>query len=728
MERFVFLFMCIFLTTGAYVQSVDKQTEKETVVDSLANDFVLEELTVKGRRPTVRHTAEGIIVSVGNSEYLKSRSLDQILSISPGVSITDDGRLSINGIEGVTIMVNNKALRLSGSNLMAYLQGITGEELKELVIMPFATAKYDAEGNGGVLCINTKKKKDNGLSGHVASDYVHNTGNRINEKAGLSFVQGDFSIYGNYTYSFAHDYMYSKFVETDKDVRYNTLTEIKSRRLGHVYKFGFDWDISPAHYIGMEYNGSAGNNTSFRGMNDIQVSSGGKMISAIHNPSMRFRYAGPMNMVGLNYMWKTDTLGSRLSVAADYTANHSDSYDGYENHYIYDGSKKDVVLKDHLSVENIDIYSVQADFVKVFGKNLRLSLGGKYVKVKTAYGTNFFAKKEGIDEGFVEDMNQRDDFRYTEQRGAAYAMLNFAYGKWEGNAGLRGEYTWTDADSRVQEKNKYEDDDFRFFPSAFLSYKMENDNRLNIYYGMRINRPGYTFVNPYVNYISDLYAKCGYMRLKPAVSNHVSLGFTLRGKYVFTLRAFFEKKSFTEYLERREDGVTLGTFGNFGRLNGYHFYTYIPVGVGFWNSYNSLQVGFMEAKNLTDKASTLSMNLTSNNTFEITDEFSCRLDINFIPRNTMMYTKNDRNFLGINLGATCLFFDKKLSVTVSVDDIINSRNWYHTLYEYNGLERDTWDRGKGRTFGVSLRYNFGFGKKVEQREKVVSGQEERWRM
>lgn len=56
MIRFVFLFMCILLSTGAYAQSVDKQTEKEIIIDSLANDFVLEEFTVKGRRPTVRHT------------------------------------------------------------------------------------------------------------------------------------------------------------------------------------------------------------------------------------------------------------------------------------------------------------------------------------------------------------------------------------------------------------------------------------------------------------------------------------------------------------------------------------------------------------------------------------------------------------------------------------------------------------------------------------------------
>lgn len=61
----------------------------------------------------------------------------------------------------------------------------------------------------------------------------------------------------------------------------------------------------------------------------------------------------------------------------------------------------------------------------MLSRNTRLSLGAKHVNVKTHYMESFFTKRDGRDDAFVEEYSQHDDFTYTEQRAAAYAIFEF---------------------------------------------------------------------------------------------------------------------------------------------------------------------------------------------------------------------------------------------------------------------------------------------------------------
>lgn len=721
---FIAFSLCSFSQAALRTYSID--------TDSTEREMMLGELTVKGQRPTVRRTADKIIVSVENSEYLKSRTLDKILNVSPGVSLSQDGELSINGISGVTLVVNGKTLRLSGNDLVSYIKSIKGADLKDIEIIPHVTAQYEAEGVAGVLNINTKRSHAKGLSGYTASDFSHTMGGRrtngLTKSAGLNFTVGSFTVYGTYSYLYSHSFFGSRYTETDNSTTYDNSKWFKSRRIRHTYKVGFDWDINSRHYIGMEYNGSTGDNRTYGSCDDTRISGGGLPERIIYGGSP-FVYSGPTNMMNFNYVWKTDTAGSRLSVTADYTGKKLNLYDGYENHYLDAALAEDsLVNKKHLSDESIDIYSAQIDFTKVLGRNMRLSLGAKYVNVKTHYMTSFFTKRDGRDDVFVEEYGQHDNFTYTEQRAAAYAMFEFKGKRFQGNAGLRGEYTWTDADSKVQDKNQRHDDDFRLFPMVSLGYKTGTDNLWSLYYGMRISRPSYTFVNPYVNYMSDVSAKAGNPWLKPEITNNAGLAFSLHNRYYFALSATFAHNTFMMCNVRGKDGVTLTMPQNMGHFNSYMFYASIPVMAGMWNCYNTINIGYRECADGDKKIPSFNMYMSSNNTFEITERLSCGLGMKFVPRNTVMYRKIMRTFFGIDLSATYLMFNKKLSVSAGVDDLINSGRLYHELYGQDAMRRETWDSGDGRMLYVSLRYDFGFGKKSDQRTKRVSGQDERRRM
>ena len=111
-----------------------------TVSDSLnlgkcilkADALLLDEIVVSEVRPAIKRNATGMTVSVSGIKYLQNKTLDKILALSPGVFIDNTGTISINGNSGVTIIFNDRTIRLTGDQLVSYLKSIQGTDLKIL--------------------------------------------------------------------------------------------------------------------------------------------------------------------------------------------------------------------------------------------------------------------------------------------------------------------------------------------------------------------------------------------------------------------------------------------------------------------------------------------------------------------------------------------------------------------------------------------------------------------
>lgn len=148
---------------------------------------------------------------------------------------------------------------------------------------------------------------------------------------------------------------------------------------GHYYmpKFGFDFNISSKQYLGIEWSG----NYSKDYANDCWVYSS---ITDNNPYKTRIKSFAPytlsdnINNVTLNYEWKTDTLGSKLNIIADYVGKRERDLYEYENKYTLDRSSDSIISKSQPSLERINIYSAQADFAKSL-KHHQFTVGAKYV-------------------------------------------------------------------------------------------------------------------------------------------------------------------------------------------------------------------------------------------------------------------------------------------------------------------------------------------------------------
>ena len=82
----------------------------------------LEEVVVRGN--FISRQADRFVMNIGNIPLAMGRDGKDILSLAPGVMLSDEGNVTVYGRSGTQIMVNDRLLRESGTELVTYLQSL----------------------------------------------------------------------------------------------------------------------------------------------------------------------------------------------------------------------------------------------------------------------------------------------------------------------------------------------------------------------------------------------------------------------------------------------------------------------------------------------------------------------------------------------------------------------------------------------------------------------------
>jgi CarboxypepD_reg-like domain len=167
----------------------------------------LSEVVVTGNKPVIERTADKIVYHVANSITAAGGDVLQAVSQLPGVK-TNNNEISITGKGLVRVMINNRLLPLQGEDLTHYLKSLSANEISRIELLNNPPAKYEVEGNAGLINIITRHSKSQGYSGNVqlASKYyapgvssmygVHSFG-EINASANVAYNNNKWSVSGS---------------------------------------------------------------------------------------------------------------------------------------------------------------------------------------------------------------------------------------------------------------------------------------------------------------------------------------------------------------------------------------------------------------------------------------------------------------------------------------------------------------------------------------------------
>ena len=572
----------------------------------------------------IRREADRFVVDVDNSDSAMGKDGEELLRQSPGVWIEDDN-ISVNGASGTKLYVNEREIKLSGADLINYIRTLKAEDIAKIEIVPQTGADHDANSSGGAIKITLRRRLENGVMGSVGI-YSNQSkyGCDYNPYARINANVGKFTLGGGVGYYFGeHKFLAAE--TTDYPLTLSRMTsstdqDMTSKNPG--IDFTAVWEISPKHSLGLSYDWYG----------NMDGESNNSTTRFLHPAGERLShtvYDGKDNRdthsASLNYIFKTDTLGSVVKFLADYTTREGDNTHDF-NTLINDNTiENDSIYKDRTNtLFRVATASVARE--KVFSGQWRLKYGAKYTynEVNSEAMYRYLAGTEWLPSRVSDH-----DISYTENISAAYAIASMNKGRWSAVMGLRGEYTKT-AGKHGDVSQEY----FSLFPNANLSYALDKQGKHSLVaqYSRTISRPSFWNLTPTRTQISDYTYQAGNPLLDPAYNNTFSLTGVIGYKYSITLAANIQTDAVQQMVvaDPNDPRMLNLTWANLPKLNNYSASVYLPLTLTKWWSWNINLTGIIAEQQMTLESpieTNEMMQWGSNMTFKLPKKFF--IDVNY---------------------------------------------------------------------------------------------------
>jgi iron complex outermembrane recepter protein len=534
----------------------------------------LQSVAVVVKKPFIEQKSDRILVNVDASPANAGTSVMDVLEKSPGVSVDKDGNISLKGKQGVTVMIDGRPTYMSGTQLAFYLKSLPSSAIDQLEIMSNPSAKYDAAGNSGIINIKTKKNKAKGFNGSTTLTYTQGEYAKPGGNLNMNYRENKFNFFlnGGYTYwqgfqnlDINRNYLDEGTEQINSIFTQNTHMKFLSPELN--LKLGADYFLDSKTTLGIVLSGYQ-TNESDNSQSYITLKNGNNVTDSLVQSFGNIHSIWTNGTANLNFKRQFDSAGRELTADADYIYYKSTSDQLFQN-YTYNPDMKPIssnTLSGDLP-STINIYSFKTDYTHPFQSGLKLEAGIKTSFVATDNKANYY-NLDGFE--YTPDTTKTNYFVYHENINAAYVNFTKKYKKWNFQAGLRIENTNYDGH---QYGNIYtinnNDSSFKksyvnAFPSAYITYELNDKNVFNFNFGRRIDRPDYGDLNPFLFFLDEYTYQAGNPYLQPQYSTNIELSHTYHNELTTTLNYSNTQNFFAETFQ--QDGhATIVRRGNIGR-------------------------------------------------------------------------------------------------------------------------------------------------------------------
>ncbi|TDW48840.1 outer membrane receptor for ferrienterochelin and colicin [Flavobacterium sp. 270] len=682
----------------------------------------LNEVVVRAEKSTVEIKLDKKVYNVGQDMMVKGGTVSDVLDNVPSVSVDTEGNVSLRGSDNIRILIDGRPS--NAINVAEALRQLPADAIDKVEVITNPSARYDAEGGSGLINIILKKGKNQGFNGtFIASTGLPETyglSANLNYKteklnyfttAGYNYRTNEGGGKTNSQY-FNDDGTAKNFLDEDRDT--------KRIRNGFNARGGVEWSITPTTFWtnAINYQNNTGEDKDLINYSNYDAAhaftGATYRLNKGDTGSENFEYTS--NLIK-NFNDKGHKLTADLSISRN--TDDSNSLITGSNASDFNNTLNDQVQKQVL---------LQADYVLPLGKGSQFEAGykGSFGDLNNEYYV--------LDSNGAKIDNISNTLEYKENINAIYTQYGFKINKFSYLFGLR----WEDTNIQVNlldtqnfNTKKYNN----LFPSAFISYEISDQSNFTASYSKRLSRPRGRFMNPAVNYSSNINIFQGNPDLDPSLTDKYDIGYIKRwDKVTFNTSAYYEDTKDVFSFVRSPTGdevngipvilsrpINLGKEQKFGfeftlnytpfkwwRLNSnFNLYNVKTTGE---NSYTDAN-GDLVVQNLDNKANTWFARISSKVTLPYKIDWQL----------TGMYNGEQKTAQGKNLGQfgmnTSLSKDvlkDKGTIAFNISDVFNSR----IMKSYTYLENQTsYSEMQFRKRQFNLSFTYRFNKPKSDREK-----------
>jgi outer membrane receptor for ferrienterochelin and colicin len=574
---------------GYETQNIEKITipdKKEDLsiglIKLVTSTKMLNEVVVEGQKQMIEERVDRTIYNAENDATTRGGDATDVLKRVPMLSVDMDGNVSLRGSQNIKILINNKPSTIMASSVADALKQIPADQIKSVEVITSPSAKYDAEGSGGIINIITKKNTLQGATLNVNAGVGlrgSNLGLNGNYRKGkMGFSLGGYGR-ANYNIPGSFENSQSTTDSNDNEILNIQTADTRSKGLFGNYTLGWDYDIDKKNSLAASVRFGVRNNKSYQ--DNLHTSYTSPDSTGTNLRDVVTNDANETVDINLTYTHLFDKPQREFSFLALYSRNNRNndfqSVMNQKNEVAYSEGYKN--LNDSYNQE----ITVQADYQTPIGTNQLLELGGKGIMRTAVSDYSYYTDPDGNGSYELSTNAQlSNNLNYDQSILASY--LSYTLTTKSGyslKAGTRYEYTTINAYTATEDNIEIPSYGV-MVPSVNLSKKLK-EGMVKIAYNRRIQRPSIQFLNPNIQSPNPVSVTQGNPELSPEYTNNYELSYSTFKKGVsINLTSFVRNTtgSIQSVRQNLDDGRVLTTYENIGNEDAYGASLFLGVNKG----------------------------------------------------------------------------------------------------------------------------------------------------
>lgn len=680
----------------------------------------LKGVNIVSERSTIEQKIDRKVITVGKDLTTAGASASDIMNNIPSVNVDQDGKLSLRGNENVRVLIDGRPTNIDPAQL---LKQIPSTSIKKIELITNPSAKYNPEGMSGIINIILHKNANTGFNGSFSGGITFGETAKYNQSLDMNYKVGKVNFFGNGGRNFGTYFNDGKIARLDQDLLQRL--DISNENDSYLYKVGMDYLINDHNTLSFYTNQNKADGTGNVNTN-IDYNNGGTIDRILQKST----YEGPNQTGTYNLAYKHifKKEGHTLDVEAnfnDYKETQRASFDTETT--TTNNSNNTVFFKDNIQdAQKLSTFNI--DYVNPIDEKSTLEAGAeaRITRTENNYSTG---------NPLVAPADQQSNYTYDIDIYSAYATFGQKFKKISYQVGARFE-SYKVAANLNRGKTTFDDDYITVYPSAYLTYNLNEKNTLQLSYSRRVDRPGLEQTKPIREFATPLVTSFGNPELLPQFTNSIEVNYTkvlTKGSItagVF-VRSINDQISRILYPDENDPSgqrqiLTYTNFDN-NTASGFEVSANYKI-TKWWDIQPAIDFSSIKQQGVVfqfDPTTNTSKPLERNVTVSA---FNGRLNSNFKANKRLSFLlfgfyrgsvdglqNNSKEMYKIDSGARYTLLDNKMNISVRFNDMFNTMRYaFDAEYPYPQTGEFTWE---SRTVYLGVTYGFGGGKNKSLQRK-----------
>jgi len=705
-----------------YIGSITLNENKKTATVNVSLEeeaTQLKGVNIVSERSTIEQKIDRKVVTVGKDLTTAGASASDIMNNIPSVNVDQDGKLSLRGNDNVRVLIDGRPSNIDPAQL---LKQIPSTSIKKIELITNPSAKYNPEGMSGIINIILHKNTNTGFNGSYSGGITFGEVAKYNQSLDLNYKTGKVNFFGNVGQNFGTYYNDGFIRRYDQDITQRI--DVTSDNDSYLYKIGMDYLINDHNTLSFYTNQNKSNSKLFV---DTNVDYNNVADSDILNLLQRSKYSGPDQVGTYNLAYKH--IFKKEGHTLDFEANYSDNKENQNANFDTQSTKKDNTVDTQIYNDYISgtrkLSTLNIDYVNPLNEKTTLEAGAEARITKTdnnyITGNPFAALPVS-------------NYTYDTDIYSAYVTFGQKFKKFSYQLGARFE-SYKVVANLNQGLEKFNDDYITLYPSAYLTYNLNEKNTLQLSYSRRVDRPSLEQTKPIREFSTPLITALGNPELRPQFTNSVEVNYTKTlEKGSFTAGVFV--RSINDQISRillpdetdPSGNKQVLTYTNYDNNTSFGFEASFNYKITKWwdiqpsidySSINQQGIVFVydpatqTSSPLERKITVAAFNARMNSNFKANKRLSFLL-FGFFRGGVDGLQNDTKDMYKMDIGSRYSLLNSKMNISLRFNDVFNTMRYaFDSKYPYANSGEFTWE---SQTVYLGLTYNFG-GAKIKNLQR-----------